>query len=229
MESRRSPSTTVLTLVADGQRLLEQGLVRADALDGQNAALNFGDGGVAVGGGEPAGIADLSAGVAVEAGLIEDDIDLIACSGGGNAYAVLDDGEDFGVVCGELLVAEEVGLGQFAKGGAGGFLAAAFPTGAGAGLFFGAGGFEAFVIEADAGVARSIDHKVERQTEGFVEVEGIGRLEDRVAGSTASLRRLLGHAASAARLLAEFDAYRDCPFSCSFFCVVLTTCRKIDH
>ena len=63
-------------VVADGQRLLEHGLVGAHALHGKNAAGDFGDGGVAVGGGEPAGVADLAAGVAVEAGVVEDDFDL---------------------------------------------------------------------------------------------------------------------------------------------------------
>ena len=129
--------------VAHGQRLLEQGLVGADALHRQHAALNLGDGRVAVRRGEPAGIARLPAGVAVEAGLVEDDIDLVARSGGGNARAVLHDGQNFSAVRGELLVAQEIGLGQFAIGGAGGFLAAALPTGAGAGLLFGACGLKA--------------------------------------------------------------------------------------
>ena len=125
-------------VVADSEVLLEDGLVGADALHGKNAAGDFGDGGVAVRRGEPAGVADLAAGVAVEAGVVEDDFDLIAGFGGGNADAVFDDGEDFGVVGVELLVAQEVGFGEIAEGGAGGFLAAAFPTGAGAGLLFGA-------------------------------------------------------------------------------------------
>ncbi len=68
-------------VVADRKRLLEQGFVRADALHGKNAAGDFGDGGVAIGRGEPAGVADLAAGVAVEAGVVEDDFDLIAAVG----------------------------------------------------------------------------------------------------------------------------------------------------
>ena len=84
-------------VIADGEGLLEDGLVRADALHGQDAAGDFGDGGVAVGRGEPAGVADLAAGVAVEAGVVEDDFDLVAGAGCGNADAVFDDGEDFGV------------------------------------------------------------------------------------------------------------------------------------
>ncbi len=90
----------------------------------------------------------------------------------------------------ELLVAFEDGLGQIAEGGAGGFLAAAFPTGAGAGLFFGAGGFEAGLVEVDAGVARSIDHEVERQAEGFVEVEGILPVDSRCAFVQLTIARL---------------------------------------
>jgi hypothetical protein len=122
-------------VVAHGQRLLEQSLVSAHTLDGQHAALDFGDGGIAVRRGEPAGIARLAAGVAVEAGVIEDDLDRIPCGGSRNTHAVFDDGEDFAVGRVELAVAFEGGLGQFAEGGACGFLATALPTGAGAGLF----------------------------------------------------------------------------------------------
>ncbi len=123
-------------VIAHCQVLLEQGLVGANALHGKHAALNFGDGRVAVGGGEPAGVAGLPAGVAVEAGLVEHHLDLVASRGGGNARAVLHDGQDFGAGGDELLVAQEVGLGQFAEGRAGRLLAAALPTGAGAGLLF---------------------------------------------------------------------------------------------
>ncbi len=160
-------------VIADSEVLLEDGFVGADSLDGKNAAGDLGDGGVAVGGGEPAGVADLAAGVAIEAGVIEDDFDLIAGFGGGNTDAVFDDGEDFGVVGVELLVADEVGLGEIAEGGAGGFLAAAFPACAGAGLFFGAGMLEAFVVEPDTGVACGVHHEVERKAEGLVEMEGL--------------------------------------------------------
>ena len=65
-------------VIADGKRLLEQSLVRAYALHRQHAALNLGDGRIPVGRGEPAGIARLPAGVAVEAGLIEHNFDQIA-------------------------------------------------------------------------------------------------------------------------------------------------------
>ena len=109
-------------VIADSEVLLEHGFVRAHALHGQNAAGDLGDGGVAVGGSEPAGIADLAAGVAVEAGVVEDDFDLFAGFGCGNTDAVLDDGEDFAVGRVELLVAFEDGLWQIAEGGAGGFL-----------------------------------------------------------------------------------------------------------
>ena len=146
--------------VADGEVALEHGLVRADALNGQDAAGDFGDGFVAIGGGEPAGIADLAAGVAVEAGVIENDLDLLAGFGRGHADAVFHDGEDFAVGGVERAVAFEGGPGQVAVGGAGGLLRAAFPGGAGAGLFFGAGALEAVVIEGHAGVARGVDHEV---------------------------------------------------------------------
>src|SRR6185437_10834355 len=57
--------------VADGEGLLEHGLVRAHALHGKHAADDFGNGGVAVRRREPAKVAYLAAGVAVEAGVIE--------------------------------------------------------------------------------------------------------------------------------------------------------------
>ncbi len=65
-------------VIADCKVLLKDGFVRADALHRQHAAGNLGDGGVAVGRGEPAGVADLAAGVAVEAGVVENDFNLIA-------------------------------------------------------------------------------------------------------------------------------------------------------
>ena len=158
-------------MVADGQRLLEQGLVGADALHRQHAALDFGDARVAVRRGEPAGVARLTAGVAVEAGLVENHVHQVARGGGGNAYAVFHDSQDFGAWNGELLVAEESSLGQFAIGRAGGFLAAAFPAGAGAGLLFGAGGFEAFHVEGDAGITGGIDNVVERKAVRLVKMK----------------------------------------------------------
>ena len=85
-------------VVAEGKILLEDGFVRAHALHGQDAAGDFGDGEVAVGRGEAAGVADLSAGVAIEAGLVEHHIDGIAGFGCRNADAVFHDGEDFGIV-----------------------------------------------------------------------------------------------------------------------------------
>ena len=69
----------------------------------------------------------------------------------------------------ELAVAFEVGLGEFAEDGAGGFLRAAFPGGAGAGLFGGAGLLEAFEVEVDAGIAAGVYNEVERKSVGFVE------------------------------------------------------------
>ncbi len=118
-----------------------------------------------------AGVADLAAGVAVEAGVIEHNVDHIASSGGGNAHAIFHDGQHFGIVGGELLVAEKLRFLEVSKCGAGGFLAAAFPTGAGAGLLFGAGTLEPFHVEGNAGVACRIDHEVQRQAKGLVEVE----------------------------------------------------------
>ncbi len=177
--------------VAEGEWLLQHGFVRAHALYGSDAADDLGNGGVAVRGSEPARVADLAAGVGVEAGVIEDDFDFIAGGGSGNTCAVLDDGEHFAVGRSELLVAFEDGLRQIAKGRAGGFLRAAFPGGAGAGLLFGAGALETFMIEINAGVARRVHHEVERQTEGFVEMEkpSSRRVEDRLLASVRSILR----------------------------------------
>ena len=91
--------------------------------------------------------------------------------------AVLHDGQDFGAIDAELAVALEDGLREVAEDGTGGLLRAAFPGGAGTGLFFGAGCLEAFKIEVDAGVARRIHHEVERQAIGFVEMESGAALQ----------------------------------------------------
>ena len=171
MASRRAPSTIGVDVVADSQRLLEDGFVCADSLHGKNAAGDFGDGVVAVRRDEPTGVADLAAGVAIEAGVVENDFDLIAGRGGRHADAVFHDGEHFGVGGVELLVAEEVGLLEFAIGGAGGLLAAAFPTGAGAGLLFGAGGLKAGFVELDAGIATIVSNQIFTKTECFIEEE----------------------------------------------------------
>ena len=64
--------------VADRDVLLEDGLVRADALHGQNAAATSAMRGVVVGRGEPADVADLSAGVGVEGRVVEHNFALFA-------------------------------------------------------------------------------------------------------------------------------------------------------
>ena len=84
----------------------------------------------------------------------------------------------------ELLVAFEDRLGQIAKGRAGRLLAAAFPRGARAGLLFRARALEAFEIERHAGIARGIDHEVERQAEGLVKMKGLGSGESRSSNSS---------------------------------------------
>src|ERR1700739_355642 len=66
-----------------------------------------------------------------------------------------------------------MGFGEIAEDGAGGFLVATLPTGAGAGLFGLFGALETFVVELDAGIASGVDHKVEGEAEGLVEVKGL--------------------------------------------------------
>ena len=122
--------------------------------------------------GNQAGIADLSAGVAVEAGVVEHDFDPIACSGRGYTYAVFHDGEHFGVGSVELFVAEGAGLARSRKALADFWLPLS-PAGAGrgtAGLF---GALKALFVELDAGIASGVDHEVEGKAEGFVEVESL--------------------------------------------------------
>ena len=87
-------------MIAYSEVLLQNCLVSANALDGQNASRDLRDGGVAVGRCEPTGVANLPAGIAVETGVIEDDFDLIAGFGRGHTCAVFHEGEDFGVVGG---------------------------------------------------------------------------------------------------------------------------------
>ncbi len=86
----------------------------------------------------------------------------------------LDEREDACAVDAEGGVAFELGLGELAVDGAGGFLGAALPGGAGAGLFFFFGALEAGEVEGDAGVAGSVDHEVERHSEGLVKAKGFG-------------------------------------------------------
>ena len=61
-------------LVADANWLLGNNAMRADALHRIGHALDIGDERVVVFGVEPADVADLSAGVGVEGGVVEDDL-----------------------------------------------------------------------------------------------------------------------------------------------------------
>jgi len=120
---------------------------------------------------ERAHIADLTAGVRVEAGSVENDFAGIAGCECADANAIFDQRDDTRAIDAECAVAFEFGFGKIAVDGGSGFLRATFPGGASALLFFGACALETFHIELDARIARSIDHEVERHTESFVEAE----------------------------------------------------------
>ncbi len=64
-------------LIADSDRLADDGAVREHSLHRLESAGHFRDDAVVVGGIEPAGVADLTAGVGVEAGLVEHDFHLL--------------------------------------------------------------------------------------------------------------------------------------------------------
>src|SRR6202035_820153 len=83
--------------VAEGEWLLQQGFMSTHTLYGRHAADDLGDGRVAISGSEPACVANLSARVGVETGVVENDFDFVAGSRRRNTCAVLDDGEHFAV------------------------------------------------------------------------------------------------------------------------------------
>ena len=120
-----------------------------------------------------------------------------------DAEAVLYQREDLCAVDAECGVAFEVGFGKLAVDGRCGLLRTALPGGAGAGLLFFLGGFEAGHIEFETGVAGCIDHKVQRHTEGFVELERLGAQQRR---SLPPLRCIIRRACS----LHESDDWRIC-------------------
>ena len=91
-----------IDLVSDGHRLAQDRLVGGDSLDGLGASADVGDNRVVIVRVKPADITDLSAGIGVEGGVIEDDLDVFSGIGGGNTRAVLNDGEDFRTIDPEL-------------------------------------------------------------------------------------------------------------------------------
>ena len=82
--------------VADGEAFAGNDAVGPDALHGLGGAGDIGDYGVVVGGVESADVADLAAGVGVEAGGVEDDLARFAGGELVDAEAVFDEGEDAG-------------------------------------------------------------------------------------------------------------------------------------
>ena len=160
-------------LFADGDGLARSDLVRADALHGRVHAFDFGDDHGAVGGVEPAFVANLAAALGVEGSVVEDEFgrfsgaEFAARLGRSTTMART---SQFGGLL--LLVAFEDGLRQRGKDRGCGLLRAALPTGAGGGALLFHGGVEAGLIEVNALIAGGIGHEVERQAEGVVELEG---------------------------------------------------------
>ncbi len=133
--------------VADGEAFAGGDAVGEDALHGFGGAADVGEDVCAVRGVEPAGVADLAAGVGVEGGVVEHGFALLAGFQFVDAEAVLDEGEDLCAFGAEGGVAFEVGFREGRIDGAGGLLGAAFPGGSGAGLFFFFGEFETGEVE----------------------------------------------------------------------------------
>ncbi len=146
--------------------------MRANTLHRLHATQNIGHHDVVVVGIEPAGIAHLAAGIGIERGVVEHDLDALAGICLGHADAILDDGEHFAMLRGELAIAFEDGLGQRAEGRAGRGLRASLPGGAGTRLLFAASQFKAGQIEVNALIAGRIHHEVKGQAVGLVEMEG---------------------------------------------------------
>ena len=112
-------------------RLLGDDAMRAHALHGIAHAFDLGDDGVVVVGVEPANIADLSAGIGVEGGVVEHDLAALAglelLRADAAAVVGLDDGENFRAGGERLVIALEVGARQRLISGTGGGLRAALP------------------------------------------------------------------------------------------------------
>jgi hypothetical protein len=81
--------------IAELDRLAQDGPMRKNSLHRLGTAAHVGDDGVVIVGVEPASISDLAAGVGVEAGAVENNLNRVAGIGGWHALAVLHDGQDF--------------------------------------------------------------------------------------------------------------------------------------
>src|SRR5580704_17309616 len=101
-------------VIADRKILLEQCPVRAHALHRQNRSLNLRHGRISVTRSEPPCVADLSAGVAVEAGLIEHHVNQIPRLRSRHSDAVFDDGQNLSARRRKLSVAQKRSLWHFA-------------------------------------------------------------------------------------------------------------------
>ena len=185
---RTSPSTAGIHGIADREGLLGEDFVREDSLHGLGATAHDRHDCLVVVAEQPADVADLAAGIGVEAGGVEHRFAGFAGREGLDAEAVFHQSEDLCAVDAERGVALKVGLGKLAVDGRCGLLRAALPGGAGAGLLFFLGGFEAFEIKCDPCVAGCADHEVNWKPEGLVEVEGIRSCEyDRLAQDVVGL------------------------------------------
>ncbi len=142
-----------------------------DALHRLRAAAHIGDHGVVIVAHQPAGIADLAAGVGVEAGPVENNLDRVAGIGRRNTQAVFHNRKDFSSIDTELPIPLKRRLRQIAKRRTGGLLGAALPGSTGAGLLFGTGLLEAIEIKSNIGVSRGVHHEIQRQPIGFVQME----------------------------------------------------------
>ena len=83
MASRRSPSTTVLTWSPTARSCLSSALCARTPCTGSTQPVISATVVLPSGDRKPAGVADLAAGVAIEAGVVENDLDLLAGFGAG--------------------------------------------------------------------------------------------------------------------------------------------------
>ncbi len=148
-------------------------LMGAHALHGIVNAAYVGDECVVIGGIEPAFVGRLSARLGVERGVVEHDFALLARLQLLHALAVADDGQHLASARLGLAIAFKNRSRKRGKHRSCRCLACALPRGARLGALCLHRKIEARLIELNALVARGVDHEVQGQAEGVVELESL--------------------------------------------------------
>src|SRR5690348_16990251 len=162
--------------------------MRPHPLDWVIASGHLGNDGVVIIGVKPSAIAYLSTGFGVEGCVIEDDLALLA--GFELSYpltALADDRQNFTVIGTSLAIPFKLGFRELLIDGVGGLLGRAFPGGASAGALLLHRMIKSFLIECDTLVASRILHKIQRESEGVVQLESILTRVNRFGSTLAAI------------------------------------------